>query len=116
MTVEELADKYISEAPEYNMDVQFFKEEDTIGLIHIRIRGRDEYYVNMWMMNGKLYIRLVRRYFDGVEEFRSVINDEQCRPLSDDEPEFSLKYVREFITRSVEGAGIHWYEDKEISE
>lgn len=112
MTIEELAIKYISEAPEYNVDVHFSKSEDSkgSGLISIWIRGRKEYFVIIDKADNTWFLRLIKVCNNSTGR---LINEEEYRPLSDDEPEPSLKYVREFIKRTIEGAGIHWYEDEE---
>lgn len=111
MTVEELADKYINEASEYNVDVHFSKTEDSkgSGLISIWIRGRKEYFVIIDKADNTWFLRLIKVCNNSTGR---LINEEEYRPLSDDEPEPSLKYVREFIKRTIEGAGIHWYEDE----
>lgn len=103
MTVEELAIKYISEAPEYNVDVSFSNTEDSkgSGLISIWIRGRKEYFVVIDKADNTWFLRLIKVLNNSTGR---LINEEEYRPLSDDEPEPSLKYVREFITRSVEKA------------
>lgn len=61
MTVEELAIKYISEAPEYNVDVSFSNTEDSkgSGLISIWIRGRKEYFVVIDKADNTWFLRLI---------------------------------------------------------
>nr|DAI52531.1 MAG TPA: hypothetical protein [Caudoviricetes sp.] len=108
MPIDELVNKYMKEASEYGMEVQYYG--GVIMLIRILIKGRNDYFVNIWVSNGKVHIQLIKKVF----KFGLIraLNEEEYRPLSDDEPEPSLKYVREFIKRTIEGAGIHWYEDE----
>lgn len=104
MTIDELASKYNKEASKYNVDVtlHYLRSCEDLNEVVIRIRGRDEYYVHMFKSkDNKLVLQLVRVFGEKSER---VINEEEYRPLSDEEPYPSLKYVREFITRSIEKA------------